>query len=152
MLQWSRKRCHVGPLVQLAEHVVDLQQMSLQNATQVNLPKHWLLLASPPSLPDPPRSMLIYAHIFVDNSRDLIAHRAAANCYLVRQLICQKIDLEARIARLEAVWPVLSSLSSICCRGQTLDSFAGVATFTLTGCQIVVKSTFAVYLLQCPEV
>lgn len=118
------------------------------------------------SLP-PPRSTLIYAHIFVDNSRDLIAHRAAANCYLVRQLICQKIDLARSLeAHLEPAWSPLGELAwiallcdrchlsngSICCRGQTLDLFAGVATFTLTGCQIVAEVKFAVYLLQCPEV
>lgn len=63
------------------------------NATRVNLPKHWhCMFPSPSLLALPARSMLIYAHIFVDNLRDLIARRAAANCYLVRQLICQKID------------------------------------------------------------
>lgn len=103
MLQWSRKRCWCCCCCQLVPSCnswsmsLICSKMSMQNSQlELICPSNGnplLLLLLLTNLSSPPRSMLIYAHIFVDNSRDLIAHRAAANCYLVRQLICQKIDL-----------------------------------------------------------
>lgn len=122
------------------------------NETRVNLPKHrHCMFPCLPVLALPARSMLIYAHIFVDNLRDLIARRAAANCYLVRQLICQKIDSPLS----EAVWPVppeqrqleqhllpLADFGLVCrCRNFHLDRLPNCC-----------KVKFALCLLQCPEV
>lgn len=163
MLQWSRKRrCIVAswsPRAARGAYRTFVRcwfaaNVNVQTQLELICPSIGIACSPPPCLPVlalPARSMLIYAHIFVDNLRDLIARRAAANCYLVRQLICQKIDSPLS----EAVWPVppeqrqleqhllpLADFGLVCrCRNFHLDRLPNCC-----------KVKFALCLLQCPEV
>lgn len=164
MLQWSRKRrCIVASWSPRAARGACRTFARCWFAANVNVQTQRELIcpsigiACSPSRPAPSllalpaRSMLIYAHIFVDNLCDLIVRRAAANCYLVRQLICQKID--GSLA--EAVWPVPpkqrqlephllppADFGLVCrCRNFHLDRLPNCC-----------KVKFALCLLQCPEV
>lgn len=146
----------VGPLVQLVEHVVRsfvrwfAANVNVQ--TQLKLICPSIGIASSPLLPLVARRMFIYAHIFVDNLRDLIARRAAANCCLVRQLICQKIDGPLGRRLCDRCHLSNGSLSIVRLPRADFGLVCRCRNFHLDRLPNCCKVKFALCLLQCPEV